>query len=159
MASRADLKHDRRLKVSSAIERCDGQRRGPFGLQKGSCIDGPRLITEEKARSSACSRARFRHCDGAVPMRAANTRPKCELSLKPHAKAMSVMDRSAASGADKSRAARFTRSSQTRVIRVSPRSAKICCRWRGETLSRCAISPDVRSGSSNRSAMRRLARA
>ena len=68
-------------------------------------------------------------------------------------------DRSAASGADKSLAARFTRSSQRRVIRVSPRSAKIFCRWRGETLSRRAISPDVRSGSSERSAMRRPARA
>jgi len=45
------------------------------------------------------SRACFRHRDGAIPVRSANTRPKCELSLKPHANAMSVMERSAASGA------------------------------------------------------------
>src|SRR5262249_35099547 len=48
------------------------------------------------------ARVRFRHREGAIPIRSANTRPKCELSLKPHAKAISVMERSAVSGADNS---------------------------------------------------------
>jgi hypothetical protein len=41
-------------------------------------------------RLSAVSRSRARHCDGGLPMRDANTRPKWELALKPQAKAMSA---------------------------------------------------------------------
>ena len=70
-------------------------------------------------------RRRLRHSVGVIAICVAKTRPKCELSLKPHANAISVTDRCAASEAQSSSAARAIRSAKTRFITVSSRSAKI----------------------------------
>ena len=90
-----------------------------------------------------------RHCVGVMFICAAKTRPKCDESLNPQAKAMSVVVRHTAFGDFNRPAARFTRSSNTRRMIVSLREAKLRASVRVETLRSLAILAGIKVESAN----------